>query len=370
MQNNTRQKEIVQTGYVGIGTNIVVVVGKAIVGWASGSIAIMLDAVNNLADALSSLITIIGVKLAGLPADDKHPFGYGRIEYFAAIIVAAMILVAGGTSLIESIKGIFEPEDLEFSIVSLTIIAITIIVKLGLGIYTMRKGKVLSSDALISSGTECLYDCIVSAATLTSALIFYLFEWNIDCWLAAIISCLIIKAGIEMLMSPINELLGSRSSVELTNAIKTSVKESLPVRGVYDVVIHNYGPEQNMGALHVEVEDTLTAAELHHLTRQIQILLYHKFGILFTVGFYAHHQEGSPAALEEAKVRTYVASLDNVLGMHGFYVNHEDKILSFDIVYSFKLHTPLSLRKQVEEWLRNSYPDYDIKIGLDRNFSE
>lgn len=370
MKENTRQQQIVRTGYVGIATNVLVVIGKAAVGFASGSIAIMLDAVNNLADAMSSLVTIVGVKLAGRPADDKHPFGYGRIEYFAAIIVAALILVAGGTSLKESIQGILSPSEMDFSLVSLAIIAATIVVKLLLGIYTKRKGKELSSDALISSGTESMFDCVVSAATLISALIFYLSGLNIDSWLAAVISCLIIKAGIEMLMSPIGELLGSRQSVELTAAVKQRVKEATGVRGVYDVVLHNYGPEQNMGALHVEVDDTMTAADLHHLTRQIQILLIHEFGIFFTVGFYAHHQEGSAAAMEEEKVRQYVMAQEGVLGMHGFYVNHEDKVLSFDIVYSFKLTTPVTLRQHAREWLSKDYPGYTINIGLDRNYSE
>lgn len=370
MKENTRQQQIVHTGYIGIATNVLVVIGKAAVGLASGSIAIILDAVNNLADALSSLVTIIGVKLAGRPADDKHPFGYGRIEYFAAIIVAALILIAGGTSLKESIQGILEPSSMDFSLVSLIIIATTIIIKMLLGIYTKRRGKALSSDALISSGTECLFDCVVSVATLISALIFYMSGLNIDSWLAAIISCLIIKAGIEMLMSPINELLGSRSSVELTSAIKQRVKETTGVRGVYDVVIHNYGPEQNFGALHVEVDDTTNAADLHQLTRQIQILLIHEFGIFFTVGFYAHHHEGTPAAAEEAKVRKYVAAQSGVLGMHGFYINHTDKIVSFDIVYSFKVHTPITLRQQAKDWLAKEYPGYTYYIGLDRNYSE
>ena len=366
----TRQQEIVRTGYIGIITNAIVVAGKAVVGLASGSMAILLDAINNLTDALSSIITIIGVKLASRPADDKHPFGYGRIEYFIGIIVAAMILVAGGTSLIESIKGIINPSDLEFSALSLGIIAATIVIKFFLGVFTKKKGKELSSDALISSGTECVFDCVISIATIVSAIIMISLGWNIDCWLSAIISCLVIKAGIEMIMSPINELLGSRSPVEFTGAIKQKVKEIENVRGVYDVVIHNYGPEQNMGALHVEVDDTLTASELHHITRQIQILVRREFGLFVTVGFYAHHQEGSDAAKEEANVRAHVTGMDGVLGMHGFYVNHNDKVLSFDIVYSFKVQNPISLRQEVIQWLQTDYPSYDINIGLDRNYSE
>ena len=365
-----RQQEIVRTRYLGIGTNIVVAGGKAFVGMLSGSMAIVLDAVNNLADALSSVITIVGVRLAGRPADDKHPFGYGRIEYFTAVIIAAMILTAGVTSLVESIKEIIDPSEQEYSVVGLSIIAVSIFVKYFLGFYTKRKGKELSSDALISSGTESIYDCIVSISTLVSAGVTLLFGLSLDSWLAAIISCLIIKAGIEMLISPINELLGVRSDPQLTADIKASVKEVKGVGGVYDVVLHDYGPEQKFGALHVEVDDSLSASELHHITRHIQMLVYHKFGIFVTVGFYAHHADGTDAAREEAKVRQYVTSLEGVLGMHGFYVNHTDRVVSFDIVYSFKVKQPITLRRQLKEWLQTDYKDYSIYIGLDRNYSE
>lgn len=366
-----RQQEIVRTGYLGIGTNVLVAAGKAAVGAISGSMAIVLDAVNNLTDALSSVITIIGVKLAGRPADDKHPFGYGRIEYFTAVIIAAMILVAGGTSLVESVKGILSPSAPDYSTIGLCVIAVTIAVKYGLGIYTKRKGKELSSDALVSSGTECIIDCVVSVTTILSAVLALIWGWNVDSWLAALIACLIIKAGIEMLMSPINELLGMRNDPQLTSDIKKRVKQEVDkVRGVFDVVLHDYGPEQKIGALHVEVDDTLPASELHHLTRQIQQFVRQEYGIFVTVGFYAHHQEGSDAAREEAKVRQYTATLPHVLGMHGFYVNHADRMLSFDIVYSFKEKLPLTLRQQILEWLQTDYAGYDISIGLDRNYSE
>lgn len=365
-----RQQEIVRTGYLGIGTNILVALGKGIIGAISGSMAIVLDAVNNVSDALSSIITIVGVKLAGRPADDKHPFGYGRIEYFTAIIIAAMILVAGGTSFVESVKGILEPSEQEYSIIGLSILAVTIVVKYSLGVYTRNKGKELSSDSLISSGTECIFDCIISASTIVSAIITICFGISLDSWLAAIISGLIIKAGIEMLISPINELLGIRNDQTLTSNIKESVKEIDGVRGAFDVVLHDYGPEQKMGALHVEVADTMSASDLHHITRLIQQKVRQEFGIFVTVGFYAHHTEGTEEAKEEQRIRAYVNDMDGVLGMHGFYVNHTDKILSFDIVYSFKVAQPITLRERVTEWLASSYKDYDINIGLDRNFSE
>lgn len=362
----TRQQQIVRTGYIGIATNVLVSASKALVGVASGSMAIILDAVNNTADALSSLITIIGVKLAGRPADDEHPFGYGRIEYFTAVIIAAMILVAGGMSLKESVMGVIHPEEQEYTLTGIIIIVVSIFVKYALGIYTKRTGLDLNSDSLVASGTECVMDCLVSIATLVSAAASVWMGWALDSWLAAAISCLIIKAGVEMLMSPIKELLGQRSDPQLIYGIKQLVSKVEGARGVYDVVLHDYGPDQKIGALHVEVDDTLTAADLHHLTRLIQQVVRQQYGIFVTVGFYAHHQEGTDAACEEAKVREYVMAQDGVKGMHGFYVSHADRMLSFDIVYSFKLKCPISLRQSVAEWLQQDYAGYDINIGLDR----
>lgn len=366
-----RSKEIVRTGYIGIATNLCVSTTKALIGLAAGSTAIVLDAVNNVSDALSSVITIVGVKLAGRPADDEHPFGYGRIEYFTAVIIAAMILAAGAISLIESVKGIIEPTDQEYSYTGLIILGITVVTKYGLGIYTQHKGKQLKSDALIGSGKDSIFDSVISTSTLLSAGIFIFTGISLDSWFAAAISLLLIKAGIETLLSPIDDMLGIRADAELTSNIKKSIKENIPdIRGVYDVVLHNYGPNRNFGALHVEVEDCISAAQLHHITRLIQRLIWKEFGIFFTVGFYAHHAEGTHEAEVEKEIRKYVLSHNGVLNMHGFYISDEEKMISFDIVYSFKLHTPMSLRNEIAQKLIKDFPGYDINIGMDRNYSE
>lgn len=365
-----RKNEIIKTGYVGMATNVVIAATKAVVGIVSGSIAIVLDAVNNTADALSSVLTIVGAKLAGKPADDKHPFGYGRIEYFSAVIIAILILFAGVSSLIESVSAVLYPTEQDYSIVTLSVIVATLVVKALLGLYTKRQGQKYNSDSLIASGSECIVDCYLSVATLISALVMFLFGVSLDAYLAVILSGVIIKIGIEMLVSPINELLGVRTDVTLVNEIKHRVKTVGGVRGVYDVVLHDYGPEQKLGALHVEVEDSMTASDLHHLTRDIQRIVYHEFGIFVTVGFYAHNAEGTDAARQEAVIREYVLSLENVLGMHGFYVDNEKNILSFDIVYSFKESHPITLRKKIKEWLQTDYAGFDIYVGLDRNYSE
>ena len=246
-----RSKEIIRTSWIGIVANVLLAGFKAVVGVLSSSVAIVMDAVNNLSDALSSVITIIGTKLSQRPADRKHPFGFGRIEYFSAIIIAVIVLSAGITSLIESVKKIFDPTEPSYTTTTLVVIVVAIVVKLVLGQYVKRKGLQLKSDALIASGSDALFDAIITLATLVSAGIMLLWGVSLDGILGALISLVIIKAGIEMLASPVNELLGVCISAELTSEIKQEVSAFEGVHGVYDLILHNYGPEVKIGSLHI-----------------------------------------------------------------------------------------------------------------------
>ena len=205
---------------IGIVANVLLAAFKAIVGVLANSVAIIMDAVNNLSDALSSVITIVGTKLSERPADREHPFGFGRVEYFSAIIIAVIVLSAGITSLIESVKKIFEPTEPEYTNVTLVVIAVAIVVKLILGMFVKKQGEQLNSDALIASGSDALFDAVITLATLISAGIMLLWQVSLDGILGALISVVIIKAGFEMLASPVNELLGARISPDLLKAIK------------------------------------------------------------------------------------------------------------------------------------------------------
>ena len=207
-----RSAQIIRTSVIGIVANVLLAAFKAAVGVIASSVAIVMDAVNNLSDALSSVITIIGTKLSQRPADREHPFGFGRIEYFSAIIIAVIVLSAGITSLIESVKKIFNPTEPSYSTATLIVIIVAIVVKLLLGFYVKKKGKQLNSDALIASGSDALFDAIITTATLVSAGVMLIWGVSLDGILGALISLVIIKAGIEMLASPVNELLGARVS--------------------------------------------------------------------------------------------------------------------------------------------------------------
>ena len=222
----SREKTIVRTSVIGIIANVLLAAFKAVVGLLSNSIAIVLDAVNNLSDAGSSLITIIGTKLAGKEPDRKHPFGYGRIEYLTAMVISGIILYAGITSLIESVKQIIHPETPDYSAVSLIIVAVAVVVKIVLGRYVRTTGEKVRSDSLVNSGKEAMLDAVISTATLVAAGIFLIFHVSLEAWLGAVISIIIIKSGIEMLRDTISPILGEQNDPELARNIKKTVIET------------------------------------------------------------------------------------------------------------------------------------------------
>jgi len=218
-----REKVIVRTSIIGILANVLLAGFKAAIGLATRSIAVTLDAVNNLSDALSSVITIIGAKLGGKKPDKKHPLGYGRIEYLSSMIVAAIVLYAGITALVESIKKIIEPEPAEYTMVSLLIIAAAVVVKLLLGRYVKGQGEKVNSGALIASGSDASFDAILSASVLASAVIFMIWGISLEAYVGVVIAVFIIKAGIEMLSETLSDIIGQRADAEMSKTIKNTV---------------------------------------------------------------------------------------------------------------------------------------------------
>ncbi|MBR6032682.1 MAG: cation transporter [Bacteroidaceae bacterium] len=365
-----RSQEIIRTSWIGIAANVLLAGFKAAVGILASSVAIVMDAVNNLSDALSSVITIVGTKLSQRPADRKHPFGFGRVEYFSAIIIAVIVLSAGITSLIESVKKIFNPTEPTYTTLTLIVIVVAIAVKLILGQYVKRKGEQLKSDALIASGSDALFDAIITLATLVSAGVMLLWGFSLDGILGALISLVIIKAGIEMLASPVNELLGTSISAELTNQIKREVSEFEGVHGVYDLILHNYGPDIQIGSLHINVYDTMSAHEIHGLTRKITMQMIERHNIVMTVGVYAIATGENRRAELQTKVKQMLAAHPEIVQVHGFYYSEKDNMLSVDVVPDISVHDEAAFVGQLTAELQPLVPDKQVVIIVDHNYSE
>lgn len=365
-----RSKRIIRTSIIGIVANVLLAAFKAFVGILANSVAIVMDAVNNLSDALSSVITIIGTKLSERPADRTHPFGYGRIEYFSAIIISVLVICAGVTSLIESIKKIIEPTEPEYTSVTLVVIVVAIIVKLVLGQFVKRQGQQLKSDALIASGSDALFDAVITLATLVSAGIMLLWNVSIDGILGALISLVIIKAGIEMLASPVNELLGSRISPELVHTIKQEVSSFEGVHGVFDIILHNYGPNLLIGSAHINVYDTMNAHEIHALTRSITEQLLDKHGIVLTIGVYAIATGDNKRAQLQNSIFQSLSMHQEIVQVHGFCYYEKEHRISVDVVPDISVHDDAAFSASLIQELKALVPDEEITVVIDHNYSE
>ena len=367
----SREKTIVKTSIIGIIANVFLAGFKAVIGLMTHSIAIVLDAVNNISDAGSSLITIVGTKLAGKEPDKKHPFGYGRIEYLSAMIISVIVLYAGITSLVESVKQIIHPETPEYNTVSLIIVAVAVVVKILLGRYVKGVGVKVNSDSLINSGQDATLDSVISASTLVAAGIFLLFHISLEAWLGAIISLVIIKSGIEMLRDTISQILGERNDVELASGIKKTVLSFPDVQGAYDLVLNNYGPDSWNGSVHIEVPDTYSAAQLDQLLREIMTKVYQEHHVILTaIGVYSVNTKDEEIIRAKKQVEEIAFSHEFVRQLHGFYLIKEPKTLRFDIVISFDARDRRAVFEEVLADVRKAFPDYALQAAMDTDFSE
>ena len=367
----SREKTIVRTSIIGIIANVFLAAFKAVIGLMTNSIAIILDAINNISDAGSSLITIIGTKLAGREPDKKHPFGYGRIEYLSAMIISVIVLYAGITSLVESVKQIVHPETPDYNTVSLIIVAVAVAVKILLGRYVKSVGVKVNSDSLINSGEDATLDSVISASTLVAAGIFLIFHISLEAWLGAVISLVIIKSGIEMLRDTISQILGEKNDPELARSIKKTVVSFPEVQGAYDLVLNNYGPDTWNGSIHIEVPDTYSADRLDQLIRDIQTAVYKQHQVILTaIGVYSMNTRDEEIIETQKKVREIVFSHQYVKQMHGFYLIKDQKAMRFDIVVSFDAEDRKAVYEDVLADVQQAFPDYTLQVAMDTDFAE
>ncbi len=370
-KTKSRDAVIIRTSIIGIIANVFLAAFKAFVGLASNSIAIVMDAVNNLSDAASSVITIVGTKLAGKEPDRKHPFGYGRIEYLSAMVISMLVLYAGITAFVESVKKIISPDTPDYSPVSLVIVAVAVVVKIILGRYVKSVGKKVNSDSLVNSGEDATLDSVISASTLVAAAIYLLFHISLEAWLGAVIALIIIKSGIEMLRETLSQILGERVDAQLARDIKATVTAYPQISGAYDLVLHNYGPDTYNGSVHIEVPDTLSADELDKLIRKVMVDVYQKHNVILTaIGVYSVNTKDADAVSVRENVLRIVKSNPYVLQMHGFYLDKAEKTIRFDIVVSFEAADRGQVYREICEKVQQEYPDFTLQIAMDTDFSE
>nr|WP_293994548.1 cation diffusion facilitator family transporter [uncultured Fusobacterium sp.] len=364
--SQTRSTTIVKASFIGILTNILLVIFKASIGILTNSIAILLDAVNNLSDVLSSTVTIIGAKLSEKEADKEHPLGHGRIEYLSAMIVASIILYAGITALIESIKKIISPATAEYTNISLIIMGVSIIVKILLGTYVKKIGQKVESQSLIASGKDALFDAVISTSVLATALIFMFYKISLEAYVGVLISVVIIRSGIEILKESTDDILGKRVDKALLKKIKKTICEDHNITGAYDLMLHNYGPQKYVGSVHIEIPDTMTADKIDILEREIVDNIFEKYGVFLAgISIYSINTKNPIITEMHLNILKMATSFEGVLQFHAFYVDLNHKTIRFDIVVDFSIPDKDELQMELKNRIKKEYPEYEVYIRID-----
>ena len=366
-----REKVVIKTSIISIISNIVLAGFKAFVGLLANSIAIISDAVNNLSDALSSIITIVGTKLAGKFPDKKHPYGYGRIEYMTSLVVSGIVLYAGITAMVESVKKVIHPEVADYSLVTLIILIAGIIVKFILGIYVKKKGKDVNSDSLVASGSDAFNDAILSISVLISAIIYLIFKVSLEAYVGVLLSIFIIKAGLELIKESIDNILGVRVESDLAKSIKKEIIKEKDIQGAYDLVLNDYGPDKYIGSIHIKVNDTLTVADIDKLSRKITKMISEKYGVvLHTIGVYSVNTKDKYVINAKKEITKIVFAHNGILQMHGFYIDKKEKTISFDIIIDFNIKNREDVYREIYDEIQKKFKDYKIEITLDVDVSD
>ncbi len=369
LTNGRRENIILRTSCIGILVNLLLAGFKAVVGFSTNSIAILMDALNNLSDVLSSVITVAGAKLADRNPDFEHPFGHGRYEYLSALVISIIIFYAGVTAMVESVKKIRDPEVPEYTTASLVLLAVAVIVKIILGRYVKRKGAEADSGALIGSGSDALFDAVLSFSVLVAALIYLGCGVSLESYVGTVIACFILKSGFGMLRDTLNEILGERPDPLLVRQIKNLLVEEPEIRGAYDLMINNYGPGRNYASVHIELPDVMTVEQVDRLTHRIHEKVFKATGVhLSGVTVYSYNTRDPEAAQMREQVSQLVMKHPWALQVHGFYVDRTKKTMRFDVVVTFGRDRE-TLIQELKQEISRLYPDYQVSVDIDRDIS-
>jgi cation diffusion facilitator family transporter len=360
---------IYKAGIVGIAVNALLAVIKLMISGMTGSVAIASDAINNISDAASSVITILGSKLASKDPDDKHPYGHGRIEYITGLIISVIVIVVGIEFLKTSVLAIINPKEVNFTWISVIIMTITIFAKIVLSLYNKKEGKKCNSPALTASGADAMGDAAVTLITVIAAIISLFTRVRIDGYAGVIVSGFILYSGIQLVTEIFNDIIGKRADKNLANEIYTEIKKTPMVKGAYDLVLHNYGPNRYLGSVNVEIEDTYTVKEVTEILNPVQEHIMDMFGIYFSFGIYAVNTTDEKIIDSRKKVLGILKKWPEILNMHAFFINDERKTIRFDIIVTFKLKNSKKLKEDISAEVEQEFPNYKANIKIDHRFA-
>ena len=288
-----------------------------------------------------------------------------------SLIVSVIVLYAGIAAFIESVKKIINPEIPNYSYVTLIILIVGILVKFILGIYVGKKGKEVNSNSLVASGKDAFNDAILSISVLISAIIYLIFGISLEAYVGLLLSLFIIKAGLELIKESVDNMLGVRVESGLAKSIKKDIMKEEEIEGVYDLVLNDYGPDKYLGSVHIEVADTLMVSDIDKLSRKITKMILKKYGvILHTIGVYSVNTKDEFVVNVRKDISKIVFSNKGIIQMHGFYIDLEEKVISFDIIIDFKIKNPEEIYRKIYDEVKAKYKDYKVEITLDIDVSD
>lgn len=357
---------------VGIFCNVLLFSVKLTIGLILSSLAVTADAFNNLSDAASSIISFIGVKMAGKPADAEHPFGHGRIEYIAALIVSFLVIEVGFTFFKSSISKILHPEEISFDLIPFVILILSILVKLWMAFFNNKLGKRIDSKVMLATAADSLGDVITTSATVLSIIICHFTSINVDAIAGLIVSAIVIWSGISIAKDTLEPLIGERIPAELYQKITDIVESYDGIVGTHDLIVHNYGPNRSMATIHAEVPNDINIEVSHEIIDKIERDVKKDLNILLVIHMDPVEMRDEEVLSLREKTSRIVHALDPELNFHDFRVlkENEQRNLIFDLVvpdsYSEKdanrvMHQLVSLLHEMDE-------NVECIITLDRSF--
>ncbi len=361
----SREGTVVTTSALGILVNLILASVKIAVGAAVSSIAIVSEGINNASDSATSLITIVGTKLAGKPPTKKHPFGYGRIEYLTGVVIAVLILVTGVELLKSSVELIFHPAELSISYVTLAVIALSAGVKLVLGSYTLKEGKRVDSAALTALGTDCRNDSLISVVTILSALVFLIFHFSVDAYAGIFTSLFILKAGFEIIRDTVSDLLGKAGDKELADRLYQIIRQEPIVLNAADMMLHNYGPDAYSGSVNIEIDHSKTVGDVYAQIHALQLRIMHEYNITMVFGVYAVDKDHALMRQLRKDIADFVRGYDHVVSYHALYIDEHTGDLFCDLVVDYELKAWDALRRDFTAYMAQRYPDRHLELVIE-----
>lgn len=365
---DSREGVVVATSALGILVNLILAAMKVIVGTMVSSIAIISEGVNNASDSATALITIVGTKLASKHPTEKHPFGYGRIEYLTSLLISVLILLTGFELLKSSIQRILNPEEIAISYVTLALIAVSAVVKLGLGTFTVNQGRKIDSGSLVAMGLDCRNDSLVSLITIVSALLYLLFRLNVDAYAGIVTSAFVLKAGIEVLKETLADLLGQAGEAELAKELYKIIRAEPIVQNAADMMLHNYGPDSYSGSVNVEIDHEKTVGEVYAALHALQLKIMHEKNIVMVFGIYAVDQDHEEIRQMRRDIAAFVREQEHVTSYHALYIDPSNQDIYVDFVVDYDLEDWDALRAQFLAYMAEKYPESRVELVIETNF--